>query len=50
MKRLILWLFTLIGILVTVAAIGLEIYVWLTYATAPAGEIPAWALILMFKG
>ncbi len=50
MKRLILWLFTLIGILVTVAAIGLEIYVWLTYGASPAGEVPAWALILMFKG
>lgn len=50
MKRLILWLFTLIGIAVTVAFIVAEIYVWLTYATAPAGEIPAWALILMLRG
>ena len=50
MKRLILGLFTLIGIAATIAAIALEVYVWITYATAPAGEIPAWALVLMFRG
>ncbi len=50
MKKLLLYLFSLIGVLVTIAFIGIEIYVWLTYATAPAGEIPTWALVLMFKG
>lgn len=49
MKKLILGLFTLIGILVTAAFIVAEIYVWITYGTAPAGEIPAWALLLMFR-
>ncbi len=47
--KLFKFLFCLIGILATVAVIGLEIYVWVTYATAPAGEIPAWALVLMFR-
>lgn len=50
MKRFILGLFTLIGIATTIAAIVLEVYVWITYATATAGEIPAWALVLMFRG
>lgn len=49
MKRLILWLFTLIGILATLAFVILEAYVWLTYGAAPAGDVPAWALYLMFQ-
>lgn len=49
MKRLLLRIFALIGVVVTVAFIGLEIYVWLKYGTAPAGDVPAWALYLMFR-
>lgn len=44
----------LVMILLAVAIIGgliaTEIYVWVTYANTPVGEIPAWALFFMFRG
>ncbi len=30
--------------------IGIEIYVWVTYANTPISEIPIWALIFMLGG
>ncbi len=47
--RILGFLFSLIGFAVTVAFIALEAYVWITYGLAPAGEVPTWALYLMFK-
>ena len=49
MRKLFFFLFALIGFAITVIFIALEVYVWITYGTAPAGEVPAWALYLMFK-
>lgn len=44
--------FSMITILVSLVfgAIGVEIYVLVTYANVPITEIPAWALIFMFRG
>lgn len=49
MKKFLLHIFAFIGFAVTVAVIALEVYVWLTYGSAPAGDVPTWALYLMFK-
>lgn len=43
------------GIIIIFAAlicglIGIEIYVWVTYANVPITEIPSWALFFMFGG
>lgn len=37
-------------ILLCLAFVGVEIYVWVTYANTPASELPAWILFLMFGG
>ena len=37
-------------ILLGLAFIGVEIYVWVTYANTPASELPAWVLFLIFGG
>ena len=37
-------------ILLCLTFVGVEIYVWVTYANTPASELPAWILFLMFKG
>ena len=37
-------------ILLGLAFVGVEIYVWVTYANTPASELPAWVLFLMFGG
>ena len=47
MKKFLLHIFAFIGFAVTVAVIALEVYVWLTYGSAPAGDVPTWALYLM---
>lgn len=38
----------ILTVLITLAVIGLEIYVWVEYGNKPAGEIPLWALWLLF--
>lgn len=47
METTFLWLFIVFCILVLVAFIGLEIYLWVEYGSKPLGEIPAWALYFM---
>lgn len=40
----------IVCILLCLAFVGVEIYVWVTYANTPASELPAWVLFLMFGG
>lgn len=40
----------IVVILLALAFVGVEIYVWVTYANTPASELPAWILFLMFGG
>ena len=47
--RILSFLFSIIGFVVTVAFAVLEAYVWITYGLKPTGEVPAWALYVMFK-
>lgn len=42
-------LFIILIILLSLTFTVLEIYVWIKYGGMPAGEIPGWALWLMFK-
>ncbi len=47
-----LFLIAMIALFVIVIGglIGIEIYVWVTYANTPISEIPIWALIFMLGG
>ena len=47
--KLLSFIFSLIGFAVVVAFAVLEAYVWITYGLKPAGEVPVWAMYLMFK-
>ena len=40
----------IVVILLGLALVGVEIYVWVTYANTPASELPAWVLFFMFGG
>jgi hypothetical protein len=42
------WVLVIVGILLVLAYIGIEIYVWVVYGGTPTGEIPMWALWLMW--
>ena len=48
MERVIQFIIIAIGVLIVLALIGLEIYVWVVYGNKPAGEVPLWALWLLF--
>ena len=42
------WILAIVGILLVLAVIGIEIYVWVVYGGTPVGEIPMWALWFMW--
>lgn len=48
METIFAWLLIVFCILALVAFLGLEIYLWVEYGGKPLGEIPTWALYLMW--
>ncbi len=48
MRTIFILLFIVFCVLVVVAFIGLETYLWINYGGKPIGEIPTWALYLMW--
>ena len=42
--------FIVMMVLLALAMIGIEIYIWVTYANTPVEELPSWVLFFMFGG
>lgn len=48
LKTIGMWVLIIVGILLILACIGIEIYVWVVYGGTTIDEIPMWALWLMW--
>jgi hypothetical protein len=48
LKTIGMWVLVIVGILIILAYVGIEIYVWVVYGGTPIDEIPMWALRLMW--
>ena len=48
LKTIGMWVLVIVGILIILAYVGIEIYIWVVYGGTPIDEIPMWALRLMW--
>lgn len=49
-SKMILWIIIFAFAILALGFIGIELYVWITYASKSVNEIPLWALFFMFGG
>lgn len=49
-ENIILGIFIAIIILIFLSVIGIEIYIWITYANTPINELPSWVVFFMIGG
>ena len=43
-------IFLIVLVIICIAAIAFEIYLWVTYGDTPVGELPSWVLFFMIGG